>query len=179
MTHTVEDILAPGGLVAQHMTNYEDRPEQLSMSRAVAEAFEAAEHLIVEAGTGVGKSFAYLAPAILHAAWHSRRTVVSTYTIALQEQLINKDLPFLTQAMPVEFTAVLGKGRNNYLCLRRLALAIKNRNKIFSTQKQLAQLENSPLGRWKRRPARVRKSPSPFRAGYGRRCGASVVCAVQ
>jgi len=146
MTRSVEDILAPGGLVAKHLSSYEDRPEQLSMSRAVADAFEAGEHLIVEAGTGVGKSFAYLVPAILHAAAHSRRTVVSTYTIALQEQLINKDVPFLTEVLPVEFTAVLGKGRNNYLCLRRLAMAIKNRNKIFSTQKQLAQLEK--LAAW-------------------------------
>jgi len=134
---SVDDILCPGGFVDRHMDAYERRDEQIEMARAVKRAFDDCEHLMVEAGTGVGKSFAYLAAAILRAAGNSQRTVVSTYTISLQEQLITKDLPFLHQALPVEFSAVLGKGRNNYLCVRRLALAIKNRKKLFATRRQL------------------------------------------
>jgi len=146
MTSGVEDILAPGGLVSGKLTGYERRDEQLDMARAVASAFADHEHLIVEAGTGVGKSFAYLVPAILQAAEHGRRVVVSTYTIALQEQLIGKDLPFLREALPFKFKAVLGKGRSNYLCFRRLALALKGKNKLFSTQAQLTQLAR--LSEW-------------------------------
>jgi len=146
MTLTVDDILAPGGLVSRRLAGFERREEQLEMARAVAGAFADREHLIVEAGTGVGKSFAYLAPAILRAADHRQRVVVSTYTIALQEQLIQKDLPFLAETLPVKFSAVLGKGRNNYLCFRRLAMAIKGREKLFSSARQLEQLER--VGRW-------------------------------
>ena len=137
-----DDILAPGGLVSRHMPNFEPRPQQVEMARAVSEAFEAGGHLIVEAGTGVGKSFAYLVPAILGAVDHEprRRVVVSTYTIALQEQLIHKDLPFLHDLLPVEFSAVLGKGRQNYICFRRLGMAIKGRDKLFSQWGQQAQL---------------------------------------
>ena len=141
MTLTVEDILSPGGLVAQHLGGYERRDEQLEMARAVEAAFAAPEHLIVEAGTGVGKSFAYLIPAILRAAQHKQRVVVSTYTIALQEQLIQKDLPFLAQALPVKFSTVLGKGRQNYLCFRRLAMALKGRERLLSTRTQQDQLD--------------------------------------
>jgi len=142
MKLNADDILAPGGLVSKHMANFEPRPQQVEMARAVAEAFEAQEHLIVEAGTGVGKSFAYLVPAILGAVDHEprRRVVVSTYTIALQEQLIGKDLPFLHDLLPVEFSAVLGKGRRNYICFRRLGMAIKGRDKLFSQWGQQAQL---------------------------------------
>jgi len=137
-----DDILAPGGLVSRHMPNFEPRPQQLEMARAVGEAFEAGGHLIVEAGTGVGKSFAYLVPAIFGAVAHKprRRVVVSTYTIALQEQLIGKDLPFLHELLPVEFSAVLGKGRQNYICFRRLGMAIKGRDKLFSRWGHQAQL---------------------------------------
>jgi len=140
MALTVEDILAPDGLIARHLAGYERRPEQLEMARAVAAAFAANEHLIVEAGTGVGKSFAYLAPAILRADAEDQRVVVSTYTIALQEQLIGKDLPLLAEALPVKFSAVLGMGRANYLCLRRLTIALANRSRLFAGPRQLDQL---------------------------------------
>lgn len=146
MNLSAEDILAPGGLISQHLSGYERRDEQLEMARAVSSAFADAEHLLVEAGTGVGKSFAYLAPAILRAAYNEQRVVVSTYTIALQEQLIGKDLPFLREVLPLKFSAVLGKGRNNYLCFRRMALAVKGRNKLFGGLKQFEQLEN--LSAW-------------------------------
>ena len=141
MSLTVEDILAPGGLISRAMAGYEHRPEQLEMAAAVDSALADGEHIVAEAGTGVGKSFAYLAPAILHVVAKRRRAVVSTYTIALQEQLVGKDLPFLAEVLPLEFTAVLGKGRNNYLCFRRLALAVKNRKRLFTTDRQLAQLQ--------------------------------------
>ena len=143
MPLTVEDILAPGGLVAQRLDNYEQRDEQLAAARAVDSAFREGQHLLVEAGTGVGKSFAYLAPAVLQVAYENRRTIVSTYTIALQEQLIHKDLPFLHDVLPLEFKAVLGKGRRNYVCFRRMSLAVKNRDRLFvglEQQEQLARL---------------------------------------
>ena len=146
MNLTVEDILSPGGLVADRLVGFEQRDEQLRMAHAVAEAFAEGQHLLAEAGTGVGKSFAYLVPAILEAVYHRRRVVISTYTIALQEQLIAKDLPFLAETLPIKFTAVLGKGRNNYLCFRRLGLALKGRKKIFSTPAQGEQLER--LAAW-------------------------------
>lgn len=143
---SVADILGPGGLIAQHLPSYEPRPQQLEMAEGVFSAFEDREHLIVEAGTGVGKSFAYLVPAILSAKEHSRRAIISTYTIALQEQLIGKDLPFLHDVLPMEFSAVLGKGRNNYLCFRRLEMAVKAREKLLSTWEQQEQL--SKLAAW-------------------------------
>jgi len=146
MTFTVGDILAPGGLIADHLSTYEHRPEQLEMADAAALAFADDEHLLVEAGAGVGKSFAYLVPAILEVAGRNRRVVVSTYTIALQEQLIGKDLPFLGEVMPVEFSAVLAKGRRNYLCVRRLALAIKGRQKLLASRTQMNQLDR--LAEW-------------------------------
>ncbi|MDP7636099.1 MAG: helicase, partial [Phycisphaerae bacterium] len=145
MTPSADDILAPGGLVADNLPNYERRGEQLEMARAVGAAFTDHEHLLVEAGTGVGKSFAYLVPAILQAA-NKRRVVISTYTIALQEQLISKDLPFLAGVLPMKFSAVLGKGRNNYLCFRRLSLAVKNKDKLFARPTQLDMLE--AVARW-------------------------------
>ncbi len=146
MSPTVEDILAPGGLVSRELDRYEHRPEQLEMAQAVAAAFAENEHLIVEAGTGVGKSFAYLVPALLRAAAERQRVVVSTYTIALQEQLVHKDLPFLQRVLPDPFSAVLGKGRSNYLCFRRLALVIKNRRKLFTSEREMDHLTR--LAEW-------------------------------
>ena len=130
MTLTVDDILAPNGLIAQALSSFEQRDEQLHFARAVQDALAKPEHLLAEAGTGVGKSFAYLVPAILRAEQAKQRVVVSTYTIALQEQLMGKDLPFLQKILPVKFDAVLAKGRGNYVCLRRLAVASKNRGKL-------------------------------------------------
>src|SRR5262245_48798639 len=98
------------------------------MADAVAAAIANKRNLIVEAGTGVGKSFAYLAPAILAATDpdmpKSPRVVVSTHTISLQEQLIGRDLPLLNSVIPREFSAVLVKGRRNYISLRRLQTAV-------------------------------------------------------
>ena len=138
---TVDDILGAGGLIARHLDGYEHREEQCEMARAVAAAMEDAEHLLAEAGTGVGKSFAYLAPAILRSVAAKQRVIVSTCTIALQEQIIAKDLPFLKKVLPIKFRAVLGKGRTNYICYRRLGLALANRGKLFSSFDDQDQLE--------------------------------------
>ena len=141
MSLTITDILGPDGLIARSLSSFERRDEQLEMADAVADAFEDSEHLLAEAGTGVGKSFSYLVPAILRAAENNQRLVVSTFTIALQEQLIDKDLPFLAEVLPLKFSAVLGKGRNNYVCLRRLGLAMKGREKLFSSELHQDQID--------------------------------------
>src|SRR5437868_5642930 len=120
MPINTQTFLSPGGPVARRLTQFELRPQQLDMAAAVEKAFTDEQHLIVEAGTGVGKSFAYLIPVIDQVVNHGKKVVVSTHTIALQEQLINKDIPFLRAVSGEEFTAVLCKGRSNYLCQRRL-----------------------------------------------------------
>lgn len=132
----VERILAEGGSVAQVLERFEARPQQLAMARAVSGALEEGRHLAVEAGTGVGKSFAYLVPALARAAGGRGRVLVSTYTINLQEQLIHKDLPLLAQCLPFPFEAVLAKGRGNYLCKRRLTFALKNQRWLFNAARE-------------------------------------------
>jgi ATP-dependent DNA helicase DinG len=112
-------ILGAEGEVARQLPGYEDRPEQLRMAFCVAEAFNRGQLAVIEAGTGTGKSLAYLVPALLWALTNGERVVVSTNTINLQQQLISKDLPLLRRATGLEFRAVLVKGRSNYLCLRR------------------------------------------------------------
>ncbi len=115
----VAGLLGPQGQIAEKLPDYEERPEQLRMAFAVANAFNNNQLAVVEAGTGTGKSLAYLVPALLWAKANQERVVVSTRTINLQEQLIRKDLPFLERATNLEFYAVLVKGRSNYYCLRR------------------------------------------------------------
>jgi ATP-dependent DNA helicase DinG len=116
--------------------NFEFRPQQQEMAAAVAEALEEERHLVVEAGTGVGKSLAYLTPAILLAIEQHKRAIVSTYTINLQEQLLYKDIPILKKILPVEFEAALMKGRQNYLCPRRLERALQQQNELFTGPQQ-------------------------------------------
>ncbi len=134
-------LFTPGGTLARRLSNYELRPQQLDMSMAVAGAFDRSEHLLVEAGTGVGKSFAYLVPAIERACEHQQRVVISTHTIALQEQLMNKDIPFLASVVPGEFSAVLVKGRNNYVGLRRLNRAAQRQESLFDGPLERAELQ--------------------------------------
>jgi len=95
----LQRILGPGGLIAKHLNGYELRPQQLQMAEAVASALRSNQHLIAEAGTGVGKSFAYLIPAIELALETDEPVVISTNTISLQEQLIHKDIPFLQEVL--------------------------------------------------------------------------------
>jgi len=136
----IADMLAEGGLVAARLPGFEVRPQQIEMASATAEAFLTSRHLLVEAGTGVGKSFAYLLPAIEQATSRDRRVVISTHTIALQEQLVGRDIPFLNAIIPQEFSAILVKGRNNYLCLRRLARASRRQKTLFDNERQLREL---------------------------------------
>lgn len=119
---------------------FEYRPQQQQMAIGIIRALEATSHLIVEAGTGVGKSFAYLVPSILFAKQHAKKVIVSTHTINLQEQLFHKDIPFLQKHLPVPFEAVLLKGRQNYLCPRRLKKALANAKGLFVSSEE-AELE--------------------------------------
>jgi ATP-dependent DNA helicase DinG len=136
----IADILGNEGIIARRLDGYEERPEQLEMAAAVERAFATSTHLIAEAGTGVGKSFAYLVPAIQRATNAKQRVLISTHTIALQEQLIERDIPFLSAIWPDEFTAVLVKGRNNYLGIRRLREASERQHLLLSTQSNLDEL---------------------------------------
>ncbi len=113
-------ILEHGGIFSQHFPQYEYRPQQVEMLRVVARALSEGRHLLVEAGTGTGKSMAYLIPAALWAIQNNTRVVISTNTINLQDQLINKDIPDLRAALGIDLRAVVLKGRSNYLCPRRL-----------------------------------------------------------
>ncbi len=119
----MDKIFGPDGLVAQALPNYEHRPGQIDMARAVMRAFEDRRHLIVEAGTGTGKTLAYLVPAIAAALGGRGRVIISTGTKNLQEQLMEKDIPFLQGILPKSFDAAYMKGRNNYVCLNRLGRA--------------------------------------------------------
>ena len=176
---TSKDVLGKDGWIARRMQGYEERAEQLQMADAVAQAIANKSNLLVEAGTGVGKSFAYLVPALLAATNLSnidaarlpdtsklnenrldapqnsdglelaeasgdrllddeakpKRVIVSTHTISLQEQLIQKDIPLLRSIWPEEFSAVLVKGRGNYLSRRRTNVAVnKSKSLLFEGQ---------------------------------------------
>ena len=131
----VRAIFAPDGLLAK-ARNFEYRPQQQEMAAAVAQTLEEERHLVVEAGTGVGKSLAYLVPATLFALEKKKKAIISTHTINLQEQLLHKDIPIVKKILPVEFEAALMKGRQNYLCPRRLQRAIQSANELFNTTEQ-------------------------------------------
>ena len=154
-TLSCADILGPGGCISARLEHYEARSQQVDMAAAVAAAIERKHHLIVEAGTGVGKSFAYLVPAILavtdpgaDAKDRPRRVVISTHTISLQEQLLRHDLPLLNSVIPREFSTVLVKGRRNYLSRRRLAKARDRQRHLFDADAEVAELDE--IERWAR-----------------------------
>ncbi len=119
-TDLIDKYFFPDGALAKVLPSFEFRSEQADLARAVVEAFNHKDFLLAEAGTGVGKSLAYLIPAALWAIRHGQRVVVSTNTINLQEQLLNKDLPLLTEHLGLPVKAALIKGRSNYLCRRRV-----------------------------------------------------------
>src|ERR1039457_2407343 len=119
----VEEIFSPTGILSQ-AKNFEFRTQQQGRARAVGRALQSREPLAVEAGTGVGKSLAYLIPAILFAVAQKKKAIVSTHTINLQEQLTEKDLPMLAKILPEKFNFTMLKGRANYLCTRRLQKAM-------------------------------------------------------
>ncbi len=140
----VRAIFSENGLLSK-ATNFEFRQPQQEMAAAVARALEEDRHLVVEAGTGVGKSLAYLVPAILFALEQHKKAIVSTHTINLQEQLLHKDIPILKKVLPVEFNAALMKGRQNYICPRRMERALQNANELFTGPEQA---ELSRLAQW-------------------------------
>src|SRR5207248_8998091 len=119
----MRSIFGPDGVIAKAHPEYEHRPGQIEMAEAVLRAFEQKHHLIVEAGTGTGKTLAYLVPAIAAACGSGARVVISTGTKNLQEQLMDKDIPFLQEILPAKFRAAVMKGRNNYACLHRIKRA--------------------------------------------------------
>lgn len=155
-----DTVLGPDGLIARKWPSFEARPQQVEMAAAVAGAIDRKRKLVVEAGTGVGKSFAYLVPAILAvAAKKDCKVVISTHTINLQEQLVRKDIPFLQSVMPHDFRPVLVKGRGNYLGLRRLRTAQQRANTLLETPGAIDQLVQ--IGRWSRQTADGSKSDLP------------------
>jgi len=124
---SIDSILGESGIFASTMPDFEFRTQQLDMAHAIAESFTHSRHLMVEAGTGTGKSLAYLIPAVLWAVSQQQRVVISTNTLNLQDQLITKDIPALQNMLDVDFSAAVMKGRGNYLCPRRLAAARRRR----------------------------------------------------
>lgn len=141
VTDAASAFFRPGGALSREWEDadggYEVRPQQVEMACAVAEAIGRGGHLAVEAGTGVGKSFAYLVPALLAAFERNEQVIISTYTIGLQEQLMRKDIPLLRRHLGQDFKAVMAKGRGNYLCLRRLARADRMGGDLFRTTQQM------------------------------------------
>ena len=131
------DLLGPGGRLAQALPGFEERAEQVAMAARVAGALTDGKHLVVEAGTGVGKSLAYLIPSILFARRARRPLVVSTHTKNLQAQLFAKDLPLLRKALGWDFEAALLKGRPNYLCVHKL---------LYTLQESAHELEEEERG---------------------------------
>ena len=134
---TIDEVFAENGHFSKAFDNYELRPGQIEMSNAVLNAFNSQEYLLVEAGTGVGKSLAYLIPSLIFSQKTNKKIVVSTNTKNLQEQLLFKDLPLIIKAVNLSFTAVLVKGRDNYLCLKKWqdifeSFTLKQANIAFS-----------------------------------------------
>ncbi len=141
MAIDVQEILGSQGPIARRLGGaYEVRPQQLEMSAAVQQALEAGQTLAVEAGTGVGKSFAYLVPAVKRVIEARKRVIISTHTISLQEQLIEKDIPMLRAVLGQEFSAVLVKGRNNYISRRRFELAFSRQDQLFQDDAEFRSL---------------------------------------
>jgi len=133
--------LQEGGAIARRLSNYEIRPSQLDLMRMIIRSFNENAITCAEAGTGVGKSFAYLVPAMAFAAQNTVRIVISTATITLQQQLFEKDIPLVASAMKKKVKAVLVKGRSNYLCLRRLKDALREGNLFDGAAEGLHELE--------------------------------------
>src|SRR3954468_21165240 len=133
LVRQVEEIFSATGVLSR-AKNFEYRPQQQQMAVAVARALERREHLAVEAGTGVGKSLAYLVPTILFAKANTKKAVISTHTINLQEQLTQKDLPMLEAVLkPLNFSFMMLKGRGNYVCSRRLRKAMLQADSLFTS----------------------------------------------
>lgn len=144
MSIGVDSILGDAGPIATLLgEGYEPRDQQIAMSRAVERTLDERTHLLVEAGTGVGKSFAYLVPAMMRAITNRETIVIATNTIALQEQIVKKDIPLLNEALSQygQCKSVLVKGRGNYMSIRRLKLASERKNKLLGEPAQRRTLD--------------------------------------
>ncbi|MFC1666625.1 ATP-dependent DNA helicase [Candidatus Omnitrophota bacterium] len=139
MDRFITNIFDISGPIAKILPNYEIRKEQIEMADATSKAISNSEILVVEAGTGVGKSFSYLTPIAQHVFETESVAIISTNTISLQEQIIHKDIPFLQKAMDKDFKAVLVKGRHNYLCLRRLHRSNFKQKDLFADEYEMRQ----------------------------------------
>jgi len=140
VSEKVASYFGENGILHEQMAEFEHRPQQEIMATEIAHAFQNSTHLMVEAGTGTGKSLAYLVPAILWSTLNNERVVISTNTINLQDQLINHDIPALRDLLGNDFTASVMKGRNNYLCPRRLAAARRRRATSIVELRTLAKI---------------------------------------
>lgn len=127
-------MLSDTGPLARRLGGFEQRPQQIEMAAAIDRCLERKGRLMVEAGTGVGKSFAYLLPALARVVQKRERVLICTNTIALQEQLVDKDIPLLQAVMPEEFSTVLVKGRSNYVSLRRLRMAVQRQERLLPVE---------------------------------------------
>ncbi|HHT69565.1 MAG TPA: DEAD/DEAH box helicase family protein [Firmicutes bacterium] len=157
MGFNADELLGPKGLLARTLDNYEYRPEQIQMANHVYQALHDETHSIIEAGTGVGKSLAYLLPLLHHTVEEKKLAIVATHTITLQEQLFQKDIPFLQKVLPYEFKAEVFKGRSNYLCLRRWNELLQGRSN------QLGLVDNLEiLHRWVNETTTGDVSEAPF-----------------
>ncbi|NGX57133.1 MAG: putative ATP-dependent helicase DinG [Chlamydiae bacterium] len=152
------ELLKPGGRLCAFLKEFESRPQQAEMMESVISAFNDKEISLIEAGTGTGKSIAYLIPAVIKAVYHKERTLISTKTINLQEQLIQKDLPLVSKVLGVDFKAVLVKGMGNYLCLRKLQDS--SMEELFLPNNQADQLRR--IAAWGQQTKTGSKSDLPF-----------------
>lgn len=171
----VEGVFAADGLMSK-AKNFEFRPEQQQLAVAVARALAGGRSLVAEAGTGVGKSLGYLAPAVMFALENKRKALVSTHTINLQEQLIYKDIPILQKLLPDAFEAALFKGRQNYLCPRRLGRARTQTGELFTGPEQ-SELEAIALWSMKTREGSLSDLPrEPSAHVWSQVCSEAHVC---
>jgi ATP-dependent DNA helicase DinG len=155
---SVLNVLKPEGPLSICLKGFEPRPAQLAMLRNVLEAFNQKKICLIEAGTGTGKSLAYLLPALLWAAECKERTVISTHTIPLQEQLLKKDIPMITQALRLDLQAVIVKGMQNYLCLKKFA--DMQFEQVYLSPKELQEWQK--LVSWKEGTQEGSRSSIPF-----------------
>ena len=153
-------MFVEGGALSQALTEWEPRQQQVDMSVAVSKALEVRGQLLVEAGTGVGKSIGYLVPAIRRIIDHGETVVIATNTITLQEQIIRHDLPVLSEAFGGGFNPVLVKGRANYISLRRMERAIEQRSALLNDSRALDDLQR--VEKWSRETTDGSRSSLPM-----------------
>jgi len=166
-----EELFSPGGLLHRSFPHFEERKEQLEMAKVIGSAYLKNRVALIEAGTGIGKSLAYLAPAVFWAMQEKERTVISTHTIALQEQLIEKELPFLLNLLQADVKVSLVKGMGNYVCLRKFHESDEKETKmerfIETTEEGSRSAISFPLspGAWEKvsaEPSRCTGSKCPY-----------------